>query len=275
MRTTTWHAPRPLLEAYLEGRLDAVLGASLERHLDACAACRAAVRPLADLPLLEQAWAGVRADVEAPPVPAVVRVARRLGLPDPVGVLLAAAASLQVAWLSGALVALGFAFVASSFTGDGTLWPFLLVAPLIPVIGVAAAYGPSEDPFEALAVTSPYGRPRLVLVRTLAVVVTTIPAAFLVGLALPAPSWVAAAWLGPAVAMLPLLLALAGFVGPRAAGAVIALLWSGVVVGSVRELPATWPVQATQQAVYLALAIAALVVLMARSWRTRKIGAAL
>ena len=36
---------------------------------------------------------------------------------------------------------------------------------LMPVLGVAAAYGPHEDPLETLIVTTPYGRTRLVLAR--------------------------------------------------------------------------------------------------------------
>lgn len=275
MTGTTWHADHGLLEAYVDGRLDAVLGASLERHLDQCAECRASIRPLTDLSLLEEGWAGVRAGVESPRRPWLVRSALRLGLPESTGILLAAAASLRVAWLSGAVVALGFAFAATALSTGHALWPFLLVAPLVPALGVAAAYGPSEDAFEALAVTAPYGRTRLVLVRAVAVVVTCLPPACLLGLALPGPEWVAAAWLGPALAMLPLMMAIASFTGPRLAAAVVAMLWSGTVVGSVRELPATWPVEATQQVAYLAVALASLVVLLVQSRRTRKIGAVL
>lgn len=275
MSTTTWHAPPEMLQAYLDGRLDAILGASLERHVDRCADCRAAIRPLTDAALLTDAWSGVRAGVESPRRPWLIRLAEHLGLNESTGVVLGAAASLRVAWLSGAFVALGFAFGATLFTAKTSLWPFLLIAPLIPVLGVASAYGHSEEPFEALAVTAPYGRTRLILVRTVAVLLTSLPASVVLGLFLPGPDWVAAAWLGPALAMVPLLLAVASYAGPRLASAVVTLLWCGVVLGSVRGLPATWPVEATQQAVYLALAVGALAVLAVRSRQTRKIGAVL
>lgn len=271
---TAWHADEALLRAYVEGRLDAVLGASLERHVDGCGLCRSRIAPLVDTRLVDQSWSRLRTAVENPSPPWLVRVAGRLGLPEPTGVLLAATASLRTAWLSSALVALAFA-VAASLVQGGVLWPFLLVAPLIPVLGVAAAYGPSEDPFEALAVTAPYGRTRLILLRAIAVLVTSVPGACLLGLAVPGPAWVAVAWLGPALTMLPLVLALASWVGPRLAGAVVALVWCGVVLASVRRLPATWPVEATQQLTYLALAAAAFVVLLVRSRRTRRIGAVL
>lgn len=273
--TTTWHADRGLLRAYVEGRLDAVLSASLERHVDRCAECRAAVRPLADLPLLETAWAGVRSGVESPRLPLLVRAAHRLGMPEATGILLSAAASLRAAWFSGSVVALGFAVLATA-VGDVGLWPFLLVAPLVPVLGVAAAYGDADDPFEALAVTAPYGRTRLVLLRTLGVLASTLPVAALLGLLLlPGPAWVAAAWLGPALAMVPVLLALASYAGPRTAGALVAMLWCGLVLGAARRAPETWPVEATQQMAYLLLAVVSLGVLAFRSHQTRRIGAAL
>jgi Putative zinc-finger len=271
---TEWHAPQELLTAYVDGRLDAIDGASLERHVERCADCRARIAPFADAPRLENVWDAVRERVEEPQLPWLLRQAGRLGLSEPTGILLAAAASLRAAWLSGAFIALGFAVAAAMASGDA-LWPFLLVAPLIPVLGVAMSYGSFQDSFEALSATTPYGRTRLVVVRTLAVLVTTVPAACLLGLALPGPTWVAAAWLGPALALLSVLLSLATFLGPRLAAPIVALVWCGVVLGSVRHLPATWPVQATQQLAYAAVAAVALTVLLVRARQTRQIGAVL
>lgn len=273
--TTGWHADPALLAAYLDGWLDAVLGSSLERHLDHCADCRARVRPLVDPSLLAEAWSGVRMAAEIPPRPWLVRHAQRLGLPEPTGILLAATTSLRSAWLTSAFLALSFA-TFGTMAGDGTmLWPFLLVAPLVPVLGVAAAYGTANEAFEALAVASPYGRTRLVLLRTVAVLVTTLPVAGVVGLFLPGPSWVAAAWLGPALAMVPVMMAIASFVGPRAAAPVVVLLWSGLVLGSVRQLPSTWPVELSQQLGYLVLAAMAVAVLAVRAHRSRRMGVVL
>lgn len=271
--TQTWHADEGLLAAYVEGRLDAVLGASLERHLDHCSECRSAIRPLTDLTGLDRAWDGIRTAVESPSHPWLVRQGRRLGLPESTSVLLAATVSLRTVWICSALVVLAFAAATAVLASGGILWPYLLIAPLIPVLGVAAAYGPSEEDFEALIVTTPYGRTRLILLRALAVVVTCVPIACLLGLVLPGPIWVAVAWLGPALSMIPLLLALASFVGPRIGSAMIALLWMGLVISTVRRLPATWPVEVQQQLVYLGLALAAGAVLLLRSRRPRALGA--
>lgn len=273
--TQTWHAGGDLLAAYVDGSLDAITAMSVEQHLTRCAPCRAAVRPLLDPRSLERAWTGIRDAVESPPLPLPIRLAQRCGLPEPTAVLLAAAASLRTAWLVGAFVAVAFAALAAGLSDGFALAPFLLVAPLVPVIGVAAAYAPQQDPLEILVVTAPHGRTRLVLTRTLAVLVSVLPFTALLGMVLPGPDWLAVAWLGPALALVPVLLALSSFVGPRTGAAVVAIAWSGVVVFSVRGFPATWPVEATQQLAYLALAAASAAVLVVRSRHDRRIGAVL
>lgn len=276
--TTTWHVPQERLAAYLSGAAGALEGASVEQHLGRCAPCRDAVRPLsspAELALLDTAWRDLSTTLLRPPLPGAIRLARRLGLREPSAVLLAATSALRTAWLLSALAALGFAVTASLLSRDGTLWPFLLVAPLVPVIGVAGAYGPSWDPLEGLVVTAPYGRSRLILVRTTAVLVSCLPAAALLGLLLPGPGWVAVAWLGPALALVPVTLALASFTGPRLAAAVVTLAWSLFVAGSLRSHGPTWPVEATQQLAVGLLALAAVAVLLVRSRLTKQIGVTL
>ena len=273
--TQTWHADRGLLTAYVAGEVDAISGASVEQHLARCADCRATIATLVEARPLELAWAGVRDAVESPDQPFLVRLARRCGLSEPTSVLLAATASLRSAWLVSAFLALAFATLATSLSSGQLLAPFLLVAPLVPVIGVAAAYGSQDDPLESLVVTAPYGRTRLILTRTLAVLATVLPFTAALGLLLPGPLWIAGAWLGPALALVPIMLAVSSFAGPRTGAAVVAMGWSAVVVFSLRGLPATWPIEATQQLVYLALAALACAVLAMRSRTDRRIGAVL
>lgn len=265
MTTSTWHAGEQMLAEYVAGALDALSSASVEQHLLSCPQCRALVRPMVDVPALDVAWLGVRNVIERPKLPVTMRVARRLGLSEPNAVLLAATASLRTAWWSSSFVAIGFAVLAARIASDDDgIWAFLLVAPLVPVIGVGMAYGPSEDPLDTLLVATPYGRTRLILWRTVAVIVSTLPFAFLVGLGLPGPLWIAAAWLGPALMLIPIVMALGTFVGPSNAAAVIALAWTGLVLASVRHHAPTQPVQPTQQLVYLVLALIASSVLAVR-----------
>lgn len=270
-----WHADPPLLSRYLAGDLDAVTGASVEQHVGRCQICRETVGHLLEPQLLERTWAGIRDGVERPALPYPMRVAMRLGLPEPTAVLLASAASLRGAWLVGAFLSLSFATLAAYASHGTALAPFLIVAPLAPVLGVAAAYGPRQDPLEELVATAPYGRTRLVLLRTVGVLVSVLPVTVLLGLAVPGAPWLAAAWLGPALALVPVLLALATFVGPRTAATVVALAWSGVVLGSMRGLAPTWPVEAAQQGVYLGLAVVACAVIAIRTSNDRQPGVAL
>ncbi|GCD91454.1 hypothetical protein NLS1_34600 [Nocardioides sp. LS1] len=275
MTTQHWHADADLLSAYVAGSLNAISGASVEQHLVRCAECRTAIAAHVPAPALDRAWTQIRDAVQSPPLPLPIRIARRCGVSEPTAVLLAATASLRTAWLVGAFVAVGFATFAVMVAGQDHVAPFLLVAPMVPVIGVAAAYGPDQDPLEALVVTAPFGRTRLILIRTLAVLVSVLPFTAALGLLLPGPDWLAAAWLGPALALVPVLLAVSSFVGPRTGAAVLSIAWSGVVLLSVRHFPATWPVQATQQLAYLALALASCAVLALQARRDRKIGALL
>ncbi len=273
--TEGWHADPTLLSGYLSGALDAVTSASVEHHVNRCQSCRATVGSLLGPQLLERTWVGIRDGVERPGLPYPMRVARRLGLTEPTAVLLASAASLRGAWLVGAFLSLSFATLATYASGGTALAPFLLAAPLAPVLGVAAAYGPRHDPLETLVATAPYGRTRLILLRTIGVLVSLLPVTVLLGLAVPGPLWLAAAWLGPALALVPVLLALAAFVGPRTAATVVSLAWSGVVLGSTRAFSPTWPVEAAQQGVYLLIAVAACVVIAIRAGADRQPGVAL
>jgi hypothetical protein len=273
--TQGWHADPALLSSYLAGDLDAITGASVEQHVNRCETCRTAVGQLLEPQLLDQTWAGIRDAVERPPLPYPLRLARWCGLREPTAVLLASAASLRGAWLVGAFLSLSFATLAAYASGGTALAPFLLAAPLTPVLGVAAAYGSRQDPLEALIATAPYGRTRLILVRTIAVLVSVLPVTVLLGLAVPGPPWLAAAWLGPALSLVPVLLALAGFVGPRTAATVVSLGWSVVVLASTRGLAPTWPVEAAQQGVYVGLGAAACAVIAIRAGTDRQPGVAL
>ena len=131
-------------------------------------------------------------------------------------------------------------------------------------------------PTEILTVTAPYGRSRLVVVRTLAVVVATVPVACALGLLLPGPAWIAVAWLGPALAVLSVVLAVGGLTGMRTAVPLVALAWSGLVLHSERTFVSpTWAIEAPQQALYGTAIVVALGAITIRSIRHRTIGDAL
>jgi len=71
----------------------------------------------------------------------VERTIVRAGVKEHVARLLAATPSLRLSWFCAGTVAIMFtSWVAQ--TGQRGLLFFLIVAPLLPVAGVAAAYGP-------------------------------------------------------------------------------------------------------------------------------------
>ena len=148
---TTWHADTTLLSRYASGGLDEAGAYSLEAHLLACDRCRAGVGNVSDHEQLDRMWAEVTEAVDAPRPGVVERGLVRLGVRDHVARVLAATPSLRLSWLGAEALALGFAVVAANaaVTEGGRefgVFLFLVVAALLPVGGVAAAYGPGLDP---------------------------------------------------------------------------------------------------------------------------------
>jgi hypothetical protein len=174
----SWHASDDMLRRYARGETGMALTASVESHLLRCGVCRGRLAPAVDAPL-EAAWTGVLDAIQAPPAPHLVRVLRRLGLRDADGVLLAAARAVSGAWTLATLAVVVFAALATFADAGRGLALYLLVAPLVPVVGVVAAFG-ATDPLVELASTTPYSKARLAALRTAAVLVTGVPLSILV-----------------------------------------------------------------------------------------------
>jgi hypothetical protein len=207
------------------------------------------------------------------------RVLRRCGLPDHVLRLLAATPSLRRSWLLSVIgvlaVVVGEAAVArygwipaggpgriAGYPGQA-LAPFLLVAPLLVLAGVVAAFLPMFDPACRLAVAAPFSGFTLLLVRSVsalaAALVPAVAAAFLV----PGPGWLPVALLLPSLALCAFALAAATIVDPRAAAVMAGVLW----VLPVLSLAAAHPlviVQRNAQFACAAVLCVCAVVLLAR-----------
>jgi hypothetical protein len=227
---SAWHIPEDLLARYLRGGLPVPHVMSIEAHLVACAACRAAV-PVDDA-WLTRSWDGVEAALDRPPLPE--RVLARAGVPPYLARVLTATPALSRAWLCAVLVVLAFGTAAANLAGDapGVLLAFLVGAPVLPLAGIALAYGPMVDPaYESHAATPLAGAPLLFL-RSGAVLVT---AAALAGVAtpfLPGPPGLGAAWLLPALALTLACLA-AGTRFPLPTAAIgLSAVWVAVVVAT-------------------------------------------
>ncbi|CAM5381091.1 MULTISPECIES: zf-HC2 domain-containing protein [Streptomyces] len=162
--------------------------------------------------------------------PVVSRLAR---------LLWAAGPAVRGAWLPAvlgvAVAALALSYGAG-FPGARAL--LLAIAPVVPVAGVALSYGPHADPLHEVTAATPGGGLRLALTRTVAVLALSLPLLTLTGLLLPASGApAAAAWLLPGLALALASLALASFVGCRAAAGVTGGGWLCAVLAPVAVAP--------------------------------------
>lgn len=232
--TTTWHTSDTALRAWVGGTCGPVVAASVEQHVVRCGACRAQVADLVPAASLAAGWELVLAAVEVPRPSLLERWLRRTGLSPADVVIVATAPRVLVAWFACLLGLLGFTFVAKDVGGqDGALVAFLLFAPILPVVGVALAYGAGADPSYEVVLASPYPMLRLVLLRTVAVLATALPLIAAVGLLLPITTSAAVAWLLPALGFTVAVLAVGTWIRAEYAAGAIAVAWTGAVLWSV------------------------------------------
>lgn len=140
--------------------------------------------------------------------------------------------ALSPGWWAAVLLVVAGTLVLGLGAGSGGARPLLLaVAPVVPLTGVALAYGPYADPLFELALATPRGGLKLLLLRTAALSAVCLPLLTAVGTFLPgvpgAPG--PAAWLLPSLALTLTTLAAGSYVGCRAAAAGCAAGWAVAV----------------------------------------------
>jgi len=227
--TATWHADDGALSRYVAGDAGPVDGASIEQHLLHCPDCRARIAGHIPARPLDLVWDRIRQGVEEPRPSPVQRGLVRAGLSDSDALLVAAAPSLRPSWLLGLAGTLGFVALSVAYGGARGLAFFLLVAPLVPVVGVAFAYGPDVDPAYEVGRAAPYPATRLLLLRTAAVLATCLPLVAVTSLVVPGLDAAAFAWLLPALAFTAVVLAASTWCRPAVAATAVGLGWAGAV----------------------------------------------
>lgn len=258
----TWHIPESALRAYVRGGVGDVDAWSVESHLSACERCRIALADVSaadpdHAAAINGTWAVLAAELpeQGRPRPATrLRAAR---------VLVAGGPAARWAWLAACGMVLVFAAVLSVTSATHVPW-LGIVAPLVPLLGVAASFGSGlDDAYEVIAST-PAGGLRLLLVRSAAVLAVTTPIALVAGAVTgygsPAP------WLLASLALTLATLALGSAVGVERAAAVVGIAWVVAVGGAVANPTAPLPVLLTLDAAPVLLAAIALggVVIAAR-----------
>lgn len=223
------HVEPRMLAAYAGGDVDAAHAFSIEAHVVECAVCQAAISRAVDPSRLEGVWSDVEDRLDAPRVGRVEAVLVRIGVPGHLARLLSATPSLTLSWLAAVIVVLACGVLLAQ-QGERGLLAFLCVAALLPLVGVAAAFGRGLDPTYELAVAAPLSSVRLLLIRAAAVLAVTITLAGAAALALPGFGWSAAAWLLPSLGLTIASLALATYVAPLTAFGAVTTVWIAVVL---------------------------------------------
>jgi hypothetical protein len=216
--------------------------AVIEAHLMSCATCR---NDLADLAVgsvrtnradhPDLMWNRVLERVDRPRRSVIERCLHRFGFSDTAARVLAVTPALRLAWFGAVGIVALLAVVASNADG-GNPWPLLVLAPLLPVAGVATAFGAALDPTYEIAHASPLSGLRLTLLRTTAVLATTIPLLLAATLAVPGGGWTPYFWLLPCLALVSVTLALSSWIAVERAGAITGVAWLlSLMVLSLRD----------------------------------------
>jgi hypothetical protein len=202
-----WHIDTSTLDRYATGDLHETAVFSVEAHLLACSNCRGTLSSTVDRERIERIWSGVDAAVDESRASLAERLLTACGVPGHTARLLAATPSLHPSWILAIVATLGFAVLAAHSFSAGDL-PFLILAPLVPVVGIASVYAHPADPTWEIGAASPTGGFRLTMIRTAAVLSVSVVVAGLASFGLPELGWTAAAWLLPSLGLTALTLAL-------------------------------------------------------------------
>ena len=227
----TWHADTAVLDRYARGQLDDIDAASVEAHVTRCSQCRQTVAAHVNHRALAEIKLGLDERLDAPRPGWVVRWLTVIGVPDHDARLIAGSLSLEASWCAASLVAMCFALLAATAgSSRASLGLFLVVAPLVPLAGVALAFGRRVDPTFEIAQSCPMPTIRILLVRALAIVGLTVPV--LVVLSLAFGTVLAFAWLLPAIALAAAALAAGTWVRLTHAAIGLTALWVGIATVS-------------------------------------------
>ena len=262
-----WHIHAETLARYARGAVDATQQFSVEAHLVSCGTCRASIASFVDVRALERTWEAIEGEMAAPPAGAIERLLVGVSIQEHIARLLAATPSLRRSWLLAIAAVLTLAVLVANGAPNGYVF-FLAVAPLLPLAGIAVAYGPGIDPTHEIGLVAPMRSFGLLLIRAVAVLVSTMVFSTIAALFLPGFDWRVTAWLLPSFGLVTGSLALSTIVHPLRAAIAVAAIWllgiSAAAALASGPTPALAIFGGVMQLVLLIVTIGASVVLVAR-----------
>jgi hypothetical protein len=220
--TSGWHLPPEAIAVYSSSAVREAEDswvASVEAHLDSCGTCRAALTPV-DAQVLDGIGARLgdrtRHTVQhRRPRRAWIRMFSGTPLPW-------ALAAIAV----GAL-AMGLDLVGSPRPG-GTPSVLLLLAPILPLVGVGAAWAPRLDPMHEVTASTPSAGLPMLLRRTVLTLLPIVLASVVLGMVGgTAPPGL---WLVPCLALTAGALALGSIIPLQVAATAVAGAWAALVL---------------------------------------------
>ncbi len=175
---------------------------------------------------IERNWRSITVELDAPRPGLIERFLRRLGLPAHFTRLMVATPALRRSWF----IALALSILIGLGATDAAkprddLFILLLLAPLVPTLGVAMAYGLSADPAHEVTLATPMSGLRLILTRAAAVVGCSSLFLGLASLFTPSTTAMAFAWLLPSFGLCAASVAAMTYTAPRKAAAGVGGLW--------------------------------------------------
>lgn len=221
----TWHADPGVLRRYASepDQVDGAVASSIEVHLLGCAPCRQAVADAASPTELTSSWNEIADRIDRTRPALVERVLRLLRVDGTTAHLIGATRPLQGAWLAATAVLVS-AVVALARTegGEGL---FLALAPVLPLVLVAAAFAVGAEPAGEVGSATPLSGAGLVIRRAVAVLTTSVAIVGLGSLFLPRLDVGDAAWVLPALGLSLAALAASTWVPIEAAAVGLCVTW--------------------------------------------------
>ncbi|GLW70148.1 hypothetical protein Kpho02_24470 [Kitasatospora phosalacinea] len=243
------HVSASRIEGYARGALRAELFVEVEDHLGQCLHCRTVLASIASRSRTDAGWRQLSERLDAPSRSRLEGLFVTVGVPEHLARLAMATPVLRRSWLAAAVTALLFALLAARLSPAVSATVLLLVAPLVPVTGVALSYGPAADPMYELGLVMPVSSLRLVLLRSATVLLTSAVLGAVAALAMPVQGLALFGWLAPSLAVVTLALALSAYLEAGIAAGVAGAVWVASVAwagwgSTTRSALLTGPAQA-------------------------------